>query len=247
MAETCLLLDEDPELGQALEGERLEVVRRGLWAAVVESPVEEWDPDRYADLARGGIGLLIIEGLIVRRMGRQARRSAELLGPGDILRPWQHDGEEATMPLETSWKVLDPLRLAVLDLSFTARVGHVPEVVGELVGRATSRSRILATHLAILHHPRVERRLLLLLWHLAERWGRVTPDGVALRLPLTHELLAELVAARRPSVTTSLGQLVERGELERCGSGWLLRGEPPDDDLPQPEEGPATDPVPSTG
>ena len=30
----------------------------------------------------------------------------------------------------------------------------------------------------------------MLLWYLAERWGRVTPDGVIVPLRLTHETLA---------------------------------------------------------
>ena len=36
-----------------------------------------------------------------------------------------------------------------------------------------------------------------------------------------------MVGARRPSVTTALGQLMARGEIERrSDGGWLLRGEP---------------------
>jgi hypothetical protein len=35
--------------------------------------------------------------------------------------------------------------------------------------------------------------------------------------------------ARRPSVTTALGQLIARGEIERRpDGGWILRGTPPD-------------------
>jgi hypothetical protein len=45
---------------------------------------------------------------------------------------------------------------------------------------------------------------------------------------LTHRLLAELIGARRPTVTTSLGQLERSGTLSRPGpDAWLLHGEPP--------------------
>jgi hypothetical protein len=38
-----------------------------------------------------------------------------------------------------------------------------------------------------------------------------------------------MVGARRPSVTTALGQLIARNEIERRpDGGWLLRGDPPE-------------------
>jgi CRP/FNR family cyclic AMP-dependent transcriptional regulator len=50
---------------------------------------------------------------------------------------------------------------------------------------------------------------------------------VHVEAPLTHELLAHLVSARRPSVSSALSRLVERGVLERRRSTWVLRGDPP--------------------
>jgi CRP/FNR family transcriptional regulator, cyclic AMP receptor protein len=55
------------------------------------------------------------------------------------------------------------------------------------------------------------------------------PDGVLVSLRLSHRTLAGMVGARRPSVTTALGQLMARGDLERRADGeWLLRGAAPD-------------------
>jgi CRP-like cAMP-binding protein len=81
--------------------------------------------------------------------------------------------------------------------------------------------------MAIIHHARVNIRLLMLLWHLADRWGRVRTEGVVLPLHLTHSVLADLVAARRPTVTSSLTQLARQGLVEPQTLGWLLLGEPP--------------------
>lgn len=60
-------------------------------------------------------------------------------------------------------------------------------------------------------------------WHLAERFGRVTAEGISLEMPLTHEMLAKLVGATRPTVTTGLGRLTARGLLTRepDGNWWL--------------------------
>jgi CRP/FNR family cyclic AMP-dependent transcriptional regulator len=221
------VLVDDPDLGNGLEGARLQRAQRDLVAAAVIIEGRRWEPDEEAAAARGGIGLLILEGLLVRRVGREGRFGAELLGPGDVLRPWQHDGEDATLPFESTFRVVERLQMAQLDLRFTARLAPYPEVVGNLVGRAMQRSRTLAVNMAIAHHTRVDRRLLMLLWHLADRWGRVTGEGVRVPLTVTHQVLADLVASGRPSVTTALTQLEHDGRLSRTGGGWLLLGEPP--------------------
>jgi CRP-like cAMP-binding protein len=175
-----------------------------------------------------GFGLLILAGLLVRRVGRDGRFGAELLGSGDIVRPWEHDGE-TTVPFDTTWRVLAPTRLAVLDLGWARRMAPFPEVAGALMGRALDRSRRLAVNMVIAQHPRLEMRLEVLLWHLAERLGRVHTDGAHLTLSVTHETLANLVAARRPSVSAALSSLAERGVVRRDGDGWVLLGDPPDD------------------
>jgi hypothetical protein len=58
----------------------------------------------------------------------------------------------------------------------------------------------------------------------------VTPNGVALTLRLTHELLADLVAAQRPSVTLSLQHLERAGRIDRRNGTIFLLGDPPSAD-----------------
>jgi CRP/FNR family transcriptional regulator, cyclic AMP receptor protein len=88
------------------------------------------------------------------------------------------------------------------------------------------RSRRLAALLAIAQHHRLEDRLRLFFWELADRYGRVEPDGVRLDVRLPHELIGHLVGARRPSVSTALARLEERGQVLRQGRSWLLAGVP---------------------
>jgi hypothetical protein len=225
-AVTRVLL-EDPDLGQDLSQQRLEAAQRELIAPVTEIRPGRWAPAPDAEPARGGIGLLILDGLVVRRVGREGRFGGELLGDGDVLRPWQHDGEDVLLPFELEWKVVQRLRLAVLGPNFTARLGAYPEVTARLVGRTMQRALMLAVNMAIVHHYRLERRLLLLLWHLADRWGKVTPEGIVIDLPITQELLADLVAAHRPSVTMALRALEDSGLVGRGERAWVLRGRPP--------------------
>ena len=100
------------------------------------------------------------------------------------MRPWRWDDEGSHVRAEVGWTVLEPTRLAVLDHELVRRIVPWPELGLELFNRGTRRAHHLAVALAIAHHQRVDDRLLLTLWHLAERWGRVHPDGIVVPLPL---------------------------------------------------------------
>jgi hypothetical protein len=103
------------------------------------------------------------------------------------------------------------------------RLSDWPGVLGVIVRRMAERSARQAVMQAICHHPRVDDRLRGLFWHLANRWGRVTPGGVVLPLRLTHDSLARLVGAQRPTVSTALKSLQDAGEVTRRRDGaWVL-------------------------
>jgi hypothetical protein len=220
------LLDEDSELAELVGEPQLGAARQASLAAVVDVPAGLWDAREDADRARHGYGLLILEGVLIRRVGYDGRFGAELLAAGDLLRPWEFDGEDL-LGFETRWRVLVPTRLAVLDLAWTERMGRYPRVGPALAGRALVRSKRLASMMAIAQQPRLDDRLWMMFWELADRYGRVHADGVHVDLPLTHEVLSYLVAARRPSVSGALTKLAGQGRVRRNGRGWVLSGDPP--------------------
>jgi CRP/FNR family transcriptional regulator, cyclic AMP receptor protein len=126
--------------------------------------------------------------------------------------------------------VLEESRLAVLDHRLVLRMVPWPQLGLELFNRGTRRAHNLAVALAIAHHQRVDDRLVLTLWHLAERWGRVHSDGIVVPLPLGHQRLADLIGATRQSVTTAMGGLARSGAVSRRDNGhWVLHGAPPDE------------------
>jgi CRP/FNR family transcriptional regulator, cyclic AMP receptor protein len=168
---------------------------------------------------------------MVRETAVGRHTTGELLGQGDLLRPWDHPEDAPDAPVEAAnaWRVLQPARLAVLDARFAALCGRLPTVTAELMSRTLRRSRLLGMLLALSAMPRLDARLLALLWHLADRWGTVGRDGTTVPLRLTHATLAQLVGAQRPSVTSALRGLERRGMLSRVPDGWLLHGDPPGD------------------
>jgi hypothetical protein len=125
------------------------------------------------------------------------------------------------------WNALAAVRLALIDRRAAAQLGRYPEIGAVIVDRLSERAQRLSITQAISQLNRVDRRLLALFWHLAERWGRVSRDGIAVPLALSHRLIGELVGARRPTVSTALAELAREGQLVRRDDGtWLLTGEP---------------------
>jgi CRP/FNR family cyclic AMP-dependent transcriptional regulator len=229
IAPSLFLLDADPDLGTLLSDARREQAQRDLVVTTRRIGVGVWDVARLADRAPDHIGLLILEGVLARELMVADHVSAELLGPGDVVRPWQATPRDGLVPVDAMWSVLSPLTVAVLDRRFAAAVARYPEVTATLFDRLSERSLRLATTQAISQLTRVDRRVKALFWHLAERWGRVSGDGVIVPLALTHRILGQLVGARRPTISAAVAQLAEREELVRRPDGsWLLRGEPPD-------------------
>lgn len=221
------LLDLDPSLGQALSPALRTQVRPWLVVRVCALPRGPWPG--ALESRDGMMGLLVLDGVLARNVSLGRIAYPELLGPGDLLRPWAPDGNGRLLRIEVDWQIIEPCRVALLDRRFAGLVGRWPELVNELLGRALSRARELDFNMAIAQLPLLELRLLALLWHLAERWGRPTGDGVLVPVRLTHSLLGALVMGRRPSVSTALRELAMRGLVTRCEQGWMLHGAPPSD------------------
>jgi CRP-like cAMP-binding protein len=220
------VLEEDPELVAPVREPERDAARRVVIAAGFELPRGPWDFFPPADPA--ALGALILAGLLVVRVESGGRAHAELLGEGDVISPWVATGAYANVSSELSAQIIEPVRLALLDRRFALRIARWPEVQAVLMRRLIARARRLSLQAAINSVPRVEERLELTLWQLADRFGRVTGEGIVLRLAMTHERLGELIAAQRPSVSTAVRNLERRERLLRpARHEWLLRGEPP--------------------
>lgn len=221
------LLKSDPELGLRVPATDIAEARAQLVA-----PVKTLEPGRWEvpQETTGRLGFLMIDGLLARDVVLVGHTCTELLGEGDVIQPWVPSTDDGLVRYHVLWHVLAPSKLAVLDDSFARTLAEWPQVMSMLLERAIRRTLRMSVHQALLQLSPVETRLLVLFWHLAERWGRVTPDGISVRLRMSHELLGQLVGCRRASVTTALHRVDDSGLVVRKADGtWLLRGSPPDE------------------
>src|SRR4051812_30239049 len=190
------LLDVDPDLGGLLNDPRRDQAERELVVRTHRLPVGPWDVSRLAGATADHVGLLIIDGILSRELIVADHVSAELLGPGDLVRPWQPTSRTGLLPVDAVWTVLSPLTVAVLDRRFAAEMTRYPEITATLFDRLSQRSLRLATTQAISQLTRVDRRLKGRFWRLSERFRLLSLRRVIGPLALTHCVHRQLVAAR---------------------------------------------------
>jgi CRP-like cAMP-binding protein len=224
---TVRILDEDLELAAAVSQESFRAARLAAVAPLIELPKGPWTPPAAPRQRGKDLGLLVLSGLLLRDLELAGRSFVELRGPEDLLRPWDDATEVVSVDARITWTAREPTRLAWLDADFASSVAPWTEITSTLIARATRRARLLSFRLAILELRHVDLRVLLLLWHLADRWGRVSGEGIRLNLELTHDLIARMVGAHRTSVTVALQKLADEGRIARTGRTWVLLGPPP--------------------
>lgn len=217
------LFELDPDLGSGIvaneEAVQVEVLR------VPEGP---WSPPDEVPESFDGLGLLVLDGVLVRREGLAGDWRLEPVGPGDLIRPLDPEEDPfSRLPTEVRWRVLQPSRLAVITDAVQRQLCQWPEVVSRLANRHSRRIAAAAQRDVIRAVEGRDERLLYMLWHLASRFGRVTTDGVRVPVPLSQTDLGALLGLRRGAISEALGRLRRaRVADQRKDLTWWLAGPP---------------------
>jgi CRP/FNR family transcriptional regulator, cyclic AMP receptor protein len=219
---TIGVVDAWPEIAGFVPSADLALARRALVARVIAA--EDGDLfERLGTSADGALAFLVVEGVVLKVTSFAGRSALELLGPGDLLAPPLTAARQVESPAVSRYMAHGLASVAVLDDRFRRAARRWPglfDCLHECLGRQMHRT---SRHLAILHLPRVEDRIVALFGDLAERFGRMTPDGIVIDLALKHQVIADLVGSRRPTVSLALQALAADGVVERLDHGrWHL-------------------------
>ena len=152
-------------------------------------------------------------------------------GAGSILLP-PSQGEHLHA-LTDCWLTVLPLELL---LGLLAIPGTATELFRGLGTALRLRHDATRYYASVRHVDRVREKLL----QLAQEFGKVDPDGIRIVFPVTHDLLAEMVASARETVTRSLDELQRSGFVIRDGHSYRLRVSP--EALDHPGRDPLGDP-----
>ncbi len=218
------LLVTAPWLGSELTPDEWREASGSVFVPGLSVPADRKLPTIPSDL----LGLVITDGHLAARLQVSGYATTAILGSGDMVCACDLQGPQGSMPDARGVLALTNAELIAVDHRLLASCLRWPALGRALLETLTARLRVSSLALALHQSPRVEERLWLALWQLADRFGRVSPSGAVVTLPrVTHSLLAEVVAARRPSVTSAMKRLSDSGLIEVTGRHrWLLRQQP---------------------
>jgi CRP-like cAMP-binding protein len=198
--------EEEARVAAVLEGCPALVLREGASYPSARLP--------SAELLLVEDGVLLLTRL---RRGASRRMILDVAGPGTVLpRPGPDDRLEV---LSAAW-------VTALPATARADLARIPGAAAALLEGLTSELQesheSLGHFSSVRHVERVRDKLL----QLARTHGRVVPGGVRLDLPLTHELLGEMVGSARETVTWAIAQLTREGFVRREGRFYRLSVSP---------------------
>ncbi|MCZ2523259.1 Crp/Fnr family transcriptional regulator [Streptomyces sp. NPDC059506] len=199
--------DRVPFLARLEPAARQELLALGVPQPLPDDTVvlHEGEPSRHV--------LLVLDGWLkvtaTSANGHEALLA--LRGPGDVV------GELAAIdgrPRSARVTTLGPVRVVtVRSEDFVAHLETRPKVAVVLLGLLADRLRTGDRKRLESAAHRVDERLARLLLDLAEQHGQETPEGIALRVPLSQRELAGCVGASREAVARALEKLRKRGAI----------------------------------
>jgi len=221
---TVALLRADAGLRAAVPADQRPFAERVLVAPYHELQAGQWSPDDLLGARTRPLAALLLRGLVTHDVLLAGRCSTNLIGPGDVFRPWH--AVDTSVPYGARWTATGDAAVAVLDERFLASTRRWPALTAVVYERLAEQLEATTMRAAIVALPRVEDRLLALFWQLADRWGVVRREGVVVELALTHALIGNLVGAQRPTVSLALHAMAASGLIRRGDSGaWTLSHE----------------------
>jgi hypothetical protein len=211
------LLEADPDLAAGLRPEELMEARRALQVPLLHLDVGPWRPPPDTG---SSLGVLLLDGVVTTHVLLGDEITSQLAGPGDVVQTVSVP--DAALPVIIEHHVSEAGRAAVLERTFIAAVRRWPALLLALHERIRVQEQRMTVYTAIAKLRRAEDRITALLWHLAERWGRVSPEGTVVPMALTHDAIGRLVGARRPTVSLALTELARLGLVTRRADGAFL-------------------------
>ena len=214
------LLDLDEELAGTVPEADREEARRMIVGAQAQLPCGAARPYDLAHVS----ALYVSHGALLREVTLGTVALPEIISGGDFMRP-----RPVTDTLgwgTVSLQAIEPVTLLALDERFAEATARWPALRATVEQRGAERHHRALLVGAIGHLPRVDQRVIALLWLFATEWGRVAAEGLVVPFPLTHAAIGRFIGAARSTVTLAITELTTDGLIRRRPDGaWLLPSE----------------------
>jgi CRP/FNR family cyclic AMP-dependent transcriptional regulator len=190
--------------------------RRSAARALASCPVINVPAGRSVELPNAA--LIVVEQGVVVLTGADARRIViALAGAGEVLAPPASDEELSSLTGARVTALSHDARRVLMRIPAAAEA-----VTDALVAALRERKASLTVFAHFPHIERVRGKLM----QLARSHGRVTPGGILIDLPLTHDLIADSIGSSRETVTLALHELTRSGFVARVEGRYRLSARP---------------------
>jgi CRP-like cAMP-binding protein len=165
-----------------------------------------------------GAFLAVEQGFLVLRASTPAASRSIITceaGPGRIVLAPSPD--EALVALSQA-------SVTVIDIAARNELLRLPSFSDRVVDQLSLTLRQKQEAIANLASPRHVERVRCKLLQLAQSYGHVVRDGIRIDFPLSHAVLAEMIASSRETVTRALDELERSGFVVREGGSYRLLG-----------------------
>lgn len=157
----------------------------------------------------------------IARLSEEGREvTFALLEPGEIF------GELEVLddlPRDTLAEALDDSELCIMQReTFLSLIRSKPELSFRLTKLIGFRMRQIESRVEDLVFRDVPSRLAHLLLQLSKEYGKETPQGILLRIKITHQDIANLIGSIRETVSAVLGEFKKEGMISFDGRQIIL-------------------------
>ena len=207
---------------------------RSILAACPTSTLEPRASSFHGAFPEGAL-LAVEAGFVVLRASTPAASRSVITceaGPGRVLMP--------PAPKEVL-VALTRASLTVIDRAARTELLTLPALAERIVGQLALALAHKQEAIANLASPRHVERVRSKLLQLAQTYGHVVRDGIRIDFPVSHALLAEMIASSRETVTRALDELQRAGFVEREGQTYrihvpaeVVAARGPEDGVPMP-------------
>jgi hypothetical protein len=163
-----------PDVAERFALEERGVAKGALLAPLLRARDEDLTTARAVETGYA-FDFVLVDGTVLKETTLATTTALELLGPGDVLAPPLSATRQLEFRAVSRYLAFGNVSIATLGVRFTRIAARSPQVSDFLHGQIAEQAHRASEHIAMLHLPRAEDRILALFAELGERFGRVSP------------------------------------------------------------------------
>ncbi|WP_258360742.1 Crp/Fnr family transcriptional regulator [Moorella sulfitireducens] len=127
-------------------------------------------------------------------------------------------------PYTTTATCLTPVKVRIFRVSdLLLLINEQPAIMKAIINNMCFKMRSAIWQLGEQSFGEVKDRVNDLLFALSNKFGESHPEGIYLKLPLSHQVIADIVGSTRVRVSQTFAHLIKQGKVIKYKNGFLIK------------------------